>query len=168
MNSTSPYPLRISCVDPGLTTGLGLILATDTEMIVEATAAVLYDPENFITPLDTLTEWAKLPGRHRLVVENFHIRPGPMKPDTTPLQVIDHIETWHYEEKIFNEYVLHEPVGGKTMITDEILTVMGVKVKGKNSNHMNDALRHGVTHLVDRRHRPTCRLAYPPRVRKIG
>jgi hypothetical protein len=51
------------------------------------------------------------------------------------------------------------------MITDQVLKKMGLLVRGKNSNHMNDALRHGVTHLFDRRHRPTCLMAFPPRAR---
>lgn len=159
------YPLYLSCVDPGLTTGLALLLATDTELLKIETAADLYDPLNYLTPLDTLKRWAGLPGRHRFVGEAFHIRPGPMIPDTTPEKVIDHIKIWIRDEKPYNEVVWHEPVGGKVMITDPVLKNMGLIVRGKDSNHMNDAVRHGVTHLFDRRHRPTCRMAFPPRVR---
>ena len=159
------YPLYLSCGDPGLTTGLALLHASDTELTVVETAAVRYDPANYLTPLDTLKRWAGLPGRHRLVMENFHIRPGLMIPDTTPELVIDRTKTWIRDENPYVEVVWHEPVGGKMMITDAVLKKMGIHVRGKDSNHINDALRHGVTHLMDRRHRPTCRLAHPQRVR---
>jgi hypothetical protein len=160
-----PEPLYLSCVDPGVTTGLALLRATDEELVRVETAAVLYDPANYLTPLDTLKTWSAIPGRRRFVGEAFHIRPGMMIPDTTPERVIDHIKIWIRDYHPYNEVVWHEPVGGKIMITDEVLKKMGLLVKGRNSNHMNDALRHGVTHLFDRRHRPTCRMAFPPRVR---
>jgi hypothetical protein len=159
------YPVHLTCGDPGVTTGLALLYASKTELVVVETAAVLYDPANYLTPLDTMKRWAGIPGRHKLVIENFHIRPGLMIPDTTPQQVIDRTRTWVRDEQPYAEVVWHEPVGGKTMITDEVLKKMGLLVRGRNSNHINDAIRHGVTHLVDRRHRPTCLLAYPPRVR---
>ena len=160
-----PEPLYLSCADPGLTTGLALLRSTDTDLAVVETAAVRYDPLNYLTPLDTLRRWAGLPGRHRFVGEAFHIRPGLMIPDITPEKVIDHIKVWIRNDSPYGEVVWHEPVGGKIMITDEVLKKMGFLVRGRNSNHMNDALRHGVTHLFDRRHRPTCRMAFPPRVR---
>lgn len=160
-----PYPLYLSCADPGVTTGLALFLATETELTKVETAAVLYDPPNYLTPLDTLKRWAGLPGHHRFVGEAFHIRPGLMIPDTTPQQVIDHIKLWARNDGPYGEMIWQEPVNGKTMITDEILKKMGLLARGRNSNHMNDALRHGVTHLFERRHRPTCRMAFPQRVR---
>jgi hypothetical protein len=159
------YPLYLSCADPGVTTGLALLHATDTALELIETAADLYDPANYRTPLDTLKRWAGIPGRHHFVGEAFHIRPGLMIPDTTPERVIDHIKIWIRDYRPYGEVIWHEPVGGKTMITDEVLKKMGLLVRGKDSNHMKDALRHGVTHLFNRRHRPTCRRAFPPRVR---
>jgi hypothetical protein len=159
------YPLYLSCMDPGSTTGLALLLATEGELVRVETAAVAYDPANYLTPLDTLKQWAQIPGRHGFVGEAFHTRPGLMIPDTTPEKVIDHVKIWIRDDNPYNQVVWQEPVGGKMMITDAVLERMGLRARGKNSQHMNDALRHGVTHLFDRRHRPTCRMAFPQRVR---
>lgn len=161
------YPLYLTCPDPGKTTGLALLLATDTDIELVATAAVLYDPLNYLTPITTMAQWLKdHPGRHRFVGESFHVRPEEFRADTTPLQVIDQMEVWIRDEDPYDEVVWHQPVGGKMMITDAVLKRMGLFRRGKNARHMNDGIRHGVTHLTDvLRHRPTCRLAFPPGTR---
>lgn len=159
------YPFYLSCADPGVITGLALFHVTATELVRLETAAVVYDIDNYLTPLDTLKTWAGLPGRHRFVGESFHTRPGPVIPDTTPERVIDHIKVWQRNDRPYTSVTWQEPVAAKTQVPDTLLKKIGLLVKGKTSPHENDATRHGIAYLFTMRHRPTCELFFPRRVR---
>jgi len=88
-------PFYLNCMDPGGTTGLGLIRVTDETYISleQEVAAYLKDDASAIS---ILKEWRQtyddLP--HVLVYENFHVRPVRAIPDTTALRVIGDLEAW--------------------------------------------------------------------------
>lgn len=118
-----------------------------------------------MTPLDTMKRWhAKFPGHmHVFVYENFHIRPGVVVPDTTAIRVIEATMNWIEEDAPYVKVVAQEPAQGKHQVNDQTLERMGLKQRGGVTRHVNDATRHGVTWLIGQRHRPTARLAFPPR-----
>jgi len=89
-------PFYLNCMDPGHTTGLGLLLVSEDDFTIEETASVLYKPESNSSPLRTLKVWRKnyTEAPHILVYENFTVRPGRMKPDTTALEIIGSVQDW--------------------------------------------------------------------------
>lgn len=150
-------------MDPGLDTGLTLLRATEEALRREATDVVRYDPARGFTPLTTIKRWRQeFPdGKHIFVYENFHIRPQVVKPELSALDVIKEVTDWISAEKPYEEVIVYQPVHGKHQIPDEVLTHMGLLQKGGITRHANDATRHGVTRLIQMRHRPTSRLAFP-------
>lgn len=90
-------PFYLACMDPGGTTGLGLLrIERDRYETIEQ-AIVPHRPE-VSTAVDRLRDW-----RHRyrdadhvLVYENFHVRPQRAVPDTTALLIIGELEAWAY------------------------------------------------------------------------
>ena len=97
-----PYPFYLNCMDPGRTTGLGLLRIECDSFTVEETASVVYADSN---PARVLESWrhqySDVP--HILVYENFTIRPGRVKPDTTAIDVISNVMTWILDQGVMSE-----------------------------------------------------------------
>jgi hypothetical protein len=157
--------LLITCQDPGKNTGLSLLRATYDSVERLDSNVVGYVPKKGITPLNTMKRWlAEFPGEtHIFVYENFHIRPGVVVPDTTAIDVITASLEWIQNEKPYVKVVPQEPAQGKKQVPDDVLKTMGFHLRGGVTRHANDATRHGVAWLIGQRHRPTARLAFPPR-----
>jgi hypothetical protein len=163
MNGIPEPPFRIMSVDPGVETGLALMLAGTSELVLEDTRITRYAPLRGISPLADLKEWS---GAHRdfpvvLVYEDFHVRPGRMIPDTTPLRVIGGIEEWIRSSSPCEEIIRREPVQGKFTVTDDVLKGMGMLGRGGLTRHVNDAVRHTVAWLVSISYLPACKAAWP-------
>lgn len=90
------FPFYLNCMDPGGTTGLGLLRIEEEDFTVEETGSVIYDPETGSSPIDTLKKWRKAyaDAPHIMVYEEFHIRPGRKNVDTDPLKVIAEFTMW--------------------------------------------------------------------------
>lgn len=164
-SSLFSHDLLITCQDPGKNTGLSLFSATSTALELLDTDVVGFNPRQNITPLRTMRRWrAKFPEhKHVFVYENFHIRPGVVVPDTTAIEVIQSSLEWIEEMEPYIRVVAQEPAQGKHQVTNDTLKRMGMLLHGGVTRHANDASRHGVTWLIGQRHRPTARLAFPPR-----
>lgn len=159
-------PFRVVSVDPGLDTGLSLMAVYPESFGLEETQVVHYDPLNGISPLVVLRRWGRSKGLPVvLLYENFHVRPGRMKPETTALRVIGGIEEWirSSPEPPYTNVIPREPVQGKLAITNEVLDRMGMLGHGGLTRHVNDAVRHTVAWLVGIGYVPACKAAWPSR-----
>lgn len=65
-------------------------------------------------------------------------------------------------EKPFVKVASQEPVTGKTVVTDDVLKRLGVRVTGKYGVHINDAMRHVMTWLALQGHPVVCTTGWPP------
>ena len=151
--------------DPGKNTGLSLFRATSDTLEWLDSDVVGFEPKKGITPLNTMKKWRlKYPYvPHVFVYENFHIRPGVVVPDTTAIEVIEASRSWIAKENPYDKVVPQEPAQGKMQVPDAVLKLMGFHQRGGVTRHANDASRHVVTWLIGQRHRPTAKLAFPPR-----
>jgi hypothetical protein len=196
-------PFYLDCLDPGGTTGLGLIkVKEETYISMEQEVAAYL--KNGASAVSILKDWRRtyddLP--HVLVYEDFHVRPVRAIPDTTALRVIGDLEAWlnpsdpntarairmikgiRYtaqgalreildeavgileittgaEESPYALVVAQEPVQAKNLVTDDVLTLLGLKAQGPYSVHINDAHRHAVAWLAMRRYLPVCHTGWP-------
>lgn len=153
-------------MDPGLDTGLSLLHITPDNYQVIEHHVVAYNPEAFSSPVMVLKEWRMAYSEHPhiLVYENFHVRPGKMIPDTTALKIIGAVEDWMMTNSPYREVVVREPVQGKHLITDTVLTNAGLHVnENSDSRHVRDAHRHAAAYLTEIKHLAFCRAAWPPR-----
>lgn len=83
-----------------------------------------------------------------IVCESFNLREGLHGVDLTPTYVIGALEGYYYPQKI----IYQEPKL-KPLCDDSRLKLMGLHEKGKP--HANDAVRHGIIYLRNRKHKPT-------------
>lgn len=155
-------------VDPGGDTGMALLHVRRDGYELLDRATVPYDPERTEPPTRTLARWLHAyPGVHRLLYENFHIRniASAAGTDTTALRVIGGIEEMLHVTPGYPylEVVKYEPVQAKFLATDEVLERLDLHLGHRHAQrHVRDALRHGVSYLVDSRYLPMCRAAFPP------
>jgi hypothetical protein len=88
-------PFYLNCMDPGGTTGLGLLRVTEETYISVDQEVVAY-LKGDTSAVSILKGWREkyddLP--HVLIYENFHVRPIRAVPDTTALRVIGDLEAW--------------------------------------------------------------------------
>ncbi|MER6605802.1 hypothetical protein ABT282_07765 [Streptomyces sp. NPDC000927] len=127
-----------------------------------------------------------------LVYEDFHLRPQGFLPDPIALNVIGGLETWlagvlQGSRRIpcvanrskaslsrladlgggtgcpYVKIVPREPVQGKNMATDMVLDRLGLLAYGPLVKDINDAFRHAVSWLTERKYRPVCDQAWPKR-----
>ena len=162
MPNIPDVPFRVVSVDPGLDTGLARMLA-GPKLVLEETRVTHYQPLDGVSPLADLREWSRahtdLPTV--LVYEDFHARPGRVKPETTALRVLGGIEEWVRMENPYVKIVRREPVQGKLAVTNEVLERMGMLQRGGITRHANDATRHAVAWLVSVGYLPASRMAWP-------
>ena len=165
MQRIPDYPFRIISVDPGMNTGLACMCAGVEELVLEETRVTGYSPLEGVSPLADLREWNRahtdLPVV--LVYEDFHVRPGRMKPETTALRVLGGIEEMVRTESPYVAVVPREPVQGKLAVTDAVLDRMGMRGRGGLTRHANDAVRHTVAWLASLGYVPACKAAWPSR-----
>lgn len=157
----SKFPFYLSIMDPGQDTGLALLRIEEEDFTVEETATVRYDPPRHGQPSRVLAQWNRsysdIP--HVFLYENFHVRPGPVVPETTALEVIGAVEYWMYESDhrpMYARVVKKEPVQGKHQATDAKLKKLGLFFLGHEQRHVNDTMRHAVTFLTSLSYLPVC------------
>lgn len=90
-------PFYLNCMDPGGTTGLGLLRIEPGRYETIEQAIVPHRPE-VSTAIDKLRDWRHRysDAEHVMIFENFHVRPQRAIPDTTALLIIGELEAWAY------------------------------------------------------------------------
>lgn len=99
-----------------------------------------------------------------VILEKFVHRPG--RPfNATAYKVMGICETWHQRFRAGGdptfEYIERLPVEGKKEVPNDVLRKLGMYLSGHDNRHINDATRHGVSWLIENRHRGTALVAKP-------
>ena len=154
------WPRVLVCVDPGVTTGIAVVLLTETSI-------KLLEVHQWG---DSDTVWEKIyslarywgHGYHTMIVcESFDFRPGVVNPDYTPKFIIKDIERYITDIEI----VYQIPSSIKTLVkpakngNKDQLHRFNLYQRGKR--HANDAIRHAIVWATKNRHEPTILLGWP-------
>jgi hypothetical protein len=143
--------VRFLSLDPGGTTGIAIIEAGPT------TPPTIELAEQAPGGLEGFIDWHR--SNHSLgwdfvVCESFTLRPGVKFPDLSPVYIIGALEALSPEAPIF-----YQPPTSKPLCNDDILR--GLRFYQVGKPHANDAIRHGIIYLRNKRHMPTLKAAWP-------
>ena len=167
---------RYICIDPGEDTGFSLLEVNgpDTPVRMLRTASLKYNAQAIhellcrfyyhgMDPSDGFGTAAEVRGLNTVILEKFVHRPG--RPfNATAYKVMGICEAWHQLTKEGDstfEYIERVPVQGKKEAPNDVLRKLGVYLSGHDNRHINDATRHGVSWLIENRHRGTALVAKP-------
>jgi hypothetical protein len=140
-------------LDPGGTTGYAIFeYEEDSVAVVLEAGHVPGGLKGFIKWYGNQvnTRWDKV------VCESFTLRTGVKFPDLSPVYIIGALEAF---EEAWDSEVVYQPPTSKPLCNDDVLKKLGIYLPGKG--HANDALRHGIIYLRNKRHLPTIRRAWP-------
>lgn len=158
------------CLDPGYSTGMALLGVREEKVGLLDHQEVPWWPGER-TPIHQLQRWLDdTYGQVSvLLYESFAVQSGGFVPDLTPLKVIGAIEYWHAEAHYYGlaeDAVIRPPVvkgsvssKGTRGVTREHLAKVGMKT---SSQHVNDAISHGLGWLAEMGHGTVCRALYGP------
>ena len=173
-NWSTARPLsRYICIDPGEDTGFSLLEVDgpNTPVRMLRTASLRY---NALAIHELLCRFyyhgmnnmvpSGVAGINTVILEKFVHRPG--RPfNATAYKVMGICETWHQRFRDNGdpsfEYIERVPVQGKKEAPNDVLRRLGVYLSGHDNRHINDATRHGVSWLIENRHRGTALVAKP-------
>lgn len=135
---------KILSLDPGGTTGVAVISYDDNSLELEDHFQVKGGLQGFI-------DWFKDVNYDEFVIivcESFTLRPGVFGADLSPTYVIGALEGM----AIGKDIAYQEPKL-KPLCDDDRLKKLGFHVPG--NQHANDAIRHGIIYLRNKKHRFT-------------
>lgn len=144
---------NVLCIDPGGTTGIAIIsFSEDSEPklweyyeITNGLAGFI----NFYKEFEPMFNWKYI------VCESFTLRTGVKFPDLSPVYIIGALEAM----KKHHQVIIYQPPTSKPLCSDDVLKRIGMHKKGKG--HANDAIRHGIIYLRNKKHMPTMKMAWP-------
>ena len=138
--------MKILALDPGGTTGAAIIeFGDDTEPVIEKRWQIADGLQGFISWYQDTTDFWDM-----IVCESFVLRPGVHGVDITPAYVIGALEALEGHLG-----VIYQEPKVKPLCDDDRLKAMGFHKPGQP--HANDAVRHAVIYLRNKRHIPTLR-----------
>ena len=134
------------CLDPGGTTGLAVF------SFEEDKDPSLVHFDQIPGGLDGFLDWYKSEREiwnwDMIVCEDFTLRMNVKFPDLSPVYIIGALEALEWPSKPTYQQPTQKP-----LCDDDRLKVLGMHKPGKG--HANDAIRHGIIYLRNRRHMPT-------------
>lgn len=149
-NNSSLGIKNILAIDPGGTTGIAIVSFSD------GVAPVVSHYEQIPDGLAGFIEWHKN-NQHLnwdiIVCENFTLRQNVKFPDLSPVYIIGALEALESPKKI-----IYQSPAQKHLCDDKRLQIMGMHKPGKG--HANDAIRHAIIYLRNKRHMPTLILGW--------
>lgn len=139
-------------LDPGVTTGYAIFDHDEYDFELIESGQIQYSLEGFID------KWisAAFGSVDYVVCESFSLREGLYGVNLAPTYVIGALEAlvvtdrWHGKPPI--DIIYQEPKL-KPLCDDDRLKKLGLHKKGMP--HRNDAVRHGIIHLRNNKHKPT-------------
>lgn len=149
-NSSSVGLKRILAIDPGGTTGVAIVSFS------ENLAPVVSHYEQIPDGLAGFIKWYKNNwhlGWDIIVCENFTLRINVKFPDLSPVYIIGALEAL-----MWGEQIVYQSPAQKTLCDDTRLKAMGMYKPG--NGHANDAIRHAIIYLRNKRHLPTLMLGW--------
>jgi hypothetical protein len=146
--------MRILSLDPGGTTGWAVFeVEEDTEPVLVDYGQIpgsLGGFLNWIHDTDGLSV-------HRVVCESFTLREGVYGADLSPVYIIGALEALIYNVAD-KDFITYQEPKIKPLCNNDRLKDMGFFKKGQQ--HANDAIRHGLIYLRNRKHLPTLKLGW--------
>lgn len=142
---------RILSLDPGGTTGWAIIEYSDTE------EPKLLDCGQVANGLEGFIDWYSKIDDYELdgvICESFTLRLGVKFPDLSPVYIIGALNAFEYNRL----HIVMQPPTMKPLCSDEVLKRINFYQVGLP--HGNDAIRHGIIYLRNKRNRPTLKLAW--------
>lgn len=135
--------MKILSLDPGGTTGVAFLSFDETSVELEKVEQVKGGLEGFIawyleldTPIDII------------VCESFTLRPGVHGADLSPTYVIGALEALARGKEIVYQEPKLKPLCDDTRLKKMAFFQTGLR-------HANDAVRHGIIYLRNKKHMPT-------------
>lgn len=141
----------ILSLDPGGTTGAALFeVEHDKEPVLVWQRQIQGSLKGFLD-----WHWDELEDMHidKIVCESFTLREGVYGADLSPVYIIGALEALYP----VTELIYQEPKI-KPLCDDARLKKIGMHFPGRG--HANDAVRHGIIYLRNRRHLPTLRMGW--------
>jgi hypothetical protein len=127
-------------IDPGVTTGVAYIYATETEVSLTAWDEVKGGLEGFID------YWRSGPHLNAVIVmEDFITREGKHGLDHTPERVIGAVRAMAERQGL--QVIMRPPSGRLKQAPDWLLKALGVHLPGKANRNAREAVRHVIAHL---------------------
>lgn len=152
-NSSSVVTKKILSIDPGGTTGIAIVSFSETiEPVVSLYEEVPNGLEGFI---DWYKENKDILKWDIIVCETFTLRQNVKFPDLSPVYIIGALEAFESPNKI-----IWQSPAQKSLCNDARLKTMRMHVPGKG--HANDAIRHAIIYLRNKKHLPTLMLGWKP------
>lgn len=152
-NSATMARRNILAIDPGGTTGIAFVSFSDSEQ------PVVLHHEQIPNGLEGFIAWYKNnSGLHKwdiIVCENFTLRQSVKFPDLSPVYIIGALEALESPRKI-----IYQSPSQKHLCDDNRLKTMGMHKPG--NGHANDAIRHAIIYLRNKKHLPTLMLGWKP------
>lgn len=140
-------------LDPGGTTGYALFdYDDDSDAVVTESGQISDGLKGFMKWYGAFT----FDAFDFVVCESFTLRTGVKFPDLSPVYIIGALEAY---EDALGKKVIYQPPTSKPLCDDYTLKKLGIYTPGQG--HANDALRHGIIYLRNKRHMPTLRKAWP-------
>lgn len=153
MSSNSAHLVNkyILSIDPGGTTGVAIIaFGENAEPVVTYCEEIpngLHGFMDWYRGMADMTHW------DIVVCENFTLRQNVKFPDLSPVYIIGALEAMEWP----NEIVYQAPAQ-KPLCNDARLKTMKMHKPGKG--HANDAIRHAIIYLRNKKHLPTLMLGW--------
>lgn len=151
-NNSSLGVKNILSIDPGGTTGIAVISFS------EKIAPVVSHFEEIPNGLHGFMAWYQNNNEYAwdvIVCENFTLRQNVKFPDLSPVYIIGALEAFESPREI-----IYQSPSQKHLCDDKRLKIMGMHKPGKG--HANDAIRHAIIYLRNKKHMPTLMLGWKP------
>lgn len=153
LNNSSVVTTKILSIDPGGTTGVAIIsFSAKTEPVISYFEEIPGGLHGF---MDWYRGSKKFMSWDIVVCENFTLRQNVKFPDLSPVYIIGALESLEWP----NEIVYQAPAQ-KSLCNDARLKLMKMHKPGKG--HANDAIRHAIIYLRNKKHLPTLMLGWKP------
>jgi len=136
--------VRIAAVDPGLKTGVCVVVFGDG-----GCTKLMDDEIDFDGVLAWCEDW--MPGSDWVAVERFLITRQTATNSQAPwsLMVVGVVTAMAIRQDLDAKLVLQKPVDAMSLVTNDMLRTIGLWHRG-GAGHANDALRHAVLCAVKR------------------
>lgn len=132
-------------LDPGGTTGVAIIEYGTESYVVVKTLQIRNGLQGFLDfHWDELEDWEF----DEIVCESFDLREGVYGADLSPVYIIGALEALY--PKAVNKIIYQKP-SQKALCGDDRLRKLGLYESGRP--HANDACRHGIIYLRNKKHR---------------
>lgn len=151
MCASAKIMVKILSIDPGGTTGVSIISYEENiEPVIQYFEQIPGGLKGFVDWYKGAQEFLRW---DVIVCESFTLRQSVKFPDLSPVYIIGALEALWWP----NDIILQSP-SQKHLCDDGRLKIMGMHKPGKG--HANDAIRHGIIYLRNKKHLPTLKLGW--------